>query len=105
MESPGPCCVFSSVLDCTKENVLANSPLTLARKEKVKECSSKRGDNFYETLNLATDLYYHVNCYNTYTSNNHIERYLKRKLRNQAVEVSVKRSKRLSTNSFNFKLK
>ena len=79
MESPGPFCIFRLVLDCATENNLANAPLTSVRKEKVKECSSKRGDNFFETLNVAQELYYHVNGYNTYTSSNHIKRYLKKR--------------------------
>ena len=97
------CCIFETILDCSIERELAKAPLTSLRTEKVKECSNRREDDFYETLNVEKDLRYHTNCYNTYTSNNHIERYLKRKRRNQGEETIVKRSKRLSTELFDFK--
>ena len=67
-----------------------------------KQCSKRRNDNFYETLDPSNALYYHQNCYLTYASNNHIDRYLKRKNQNQEVSC-VKRSKRSSTTFFDFK--
>ena len=94
--------MFQNILDCSDTNELLDAPLTTTRKEKVKQCSKKRDDEFYETLDLSINLYYHQNCYLTYTSNNHIERYLKRKNQNQE-SPCVKRSKRSSSTFFDFK--
>ena len=97
-------CMFQSILDCSNSDKLVENTLTLARQEKVKLCSEKRDDNFYETLNLSSDLYYHQNCYLAYTSTNHINRYLQRKKQNKEGSSStVKRSKRSSTAPFDFK--
>ena len=64
----------------------------------------KREDNFYETLNLSSDLYNHQNCYLAYTSTNHIDRYLKRKKQNkEGSSSSVKCSKQSSTAPSDFK--
>ena len=60
--------MFQSILDCSNTDKLVEATLTLARQEKVKVCSEKRDDNFYETLNLSSDLCYHQNCYLAYTS-------------------------------------
>ena len=95
-------CMFQSILDCSDTQELVEAQLTLTRQEKVKQCSERRNDNFYETLDPSNALYYHQNCYLTYTSNNHIERYLKRKNQNQEASC-VKRSKRSSTTFFDFK--
>ena len=77
--------------------------LTLTRQEKVKQCSERRNDNFYETFyDPSNVLYCHQNFCLIYTSNNHIERYLKRKNQNQEASC-VKRSKRSSTTFFDFK--
>ena len=95
-------CMFQSPLDCSDTQELVEAQLTLTRQEKVKQCSEKRSDKSYETLDPSNALHYHQNCYLTYTSNNHIERYLKRK--NQDEEAScVKHSKRSSTIFFDFK--
>ena len=95
-------CMFQSILDCSDTHELVEAQLTLTRKEKVKQCSERRDDHFYETLDSSSALYYHQNCYLTYTSNNHIERYLKRKNQNQETSC-VKRSKRSSSTFFDFK--
>ena len=95
-------CMFQSILDCSDTQELVEAQLTLTRQEKVKNCSKRRNDNFYETLDPSNALYYHQNCYLTYISNNHIERYLKRKNQNQEASC-VKHSKRSSTTFFDFK--
>ena len=89
-------CMFQSILDCSDTQELVEAQLTLTRQEKAKQCSKRRNDNFYETLDPSNALYYHQNCYLTCISNNHIERYLKRKNHNQE-SSSVKRSKRSLT--------
>ena len=95
-------CMFQSLLDGSDTQELVEAQLTLTCQEKVKQWSEKRNDKFYETLDPSNALHYHQNCYLTYTSNNHIERYLKRK--NQDEEAScVKHSKRSSTIFFDFK--
>ena len=95
-------CMFQSILDCSDMQELVEAQLTLTRQEKVQKCSERRNDNFYETLDPRNALYYNQNCYLTYTSNNHIERYLKRKNQNQEASC-VKCSKRSSTTFFDFK--
>ena len=89
-------CLFQSILDCSDTQDLVEALLTLTRQEKVKQCSEKINDNFYETLDPSNALYHYQNCYLTYTSNNHIERYLKRKNQNQEASC-VKHCKRSST--------
>ena len=89
-------CLFQSILDCSDTQDLVEALLTLTRQEKVKQCSEKINDNFYETLDPSNALYHDQNCYLTYTSNNHIERYLKRKNQNQEASC-VKHCKRSST--------
>ena len=95
-------CMFQSVFDCSNTQELVEAQLTLTHQEKVKNCSKRRNDNFYETLDPSNALYYHQNCYLTYTWNNDIESYLKRKNQNQEASY-VKRSKRFSTTFFDFK--
>ena len=34
-------CVFQSILDCSNDDELVDAPLTLARQDKVKQCSGK----------------------------------------------------------------
>ena len=99
-------CVFQSILDCSNNDELVDALLTLARQDKVKQCSGKRGDNFYETLNPNCENYYHQNCYLKYTSNSHIDRYLKRQKQNEestSTSSAAKRQKRSSTPLFDFK--
>ena len=95
-------CMFQSPLDGSDTQELVEAQLTLTREEKVKQCSEKRSDKSYETLDPSNALHYHQNCYLTYTSNNHIERYLKRKNQNEEASC-VKHSKRSSTIFFDFK--
>ena len=95
-------CMFQSLLDGSDTQELVEAQLTLTCQEKVKQWSEKRNDKFYETLDPSNVLHYHQNCYLTYTSNNHIERYLKRKNQNQEASC-VKHSKRSSTTFFDFK--
>ena len=94
--------MFQSLLDGSDTQELVEAQLTLTCQEKVKQWSEKRNDKFYETLDPSNVLHYHQNCYLTYTSNNHIERYLKRKNQNQEASC-VKHSKRSSTTFFDFK--
>ena len=81
---------------------LVEAQRTLTCQDKVKQCSERRNDNFYETLGTSNVLYYHQNYCLMYKSNNRIERYLKRKNQNQEGSC-VKRSKRSSTTFFDFK--
>ena len=79
-------CMFQSILDCSDTQELVEAQLTLTHQDKVKQCSKRRNDNFYETLDPNIALYYHQNLYFRYTYN-HIERYLKRKNQNQKVSL------------------
>ena len=95
-------CIFQSILDCSDMKELVEAQRTLTCQDKVKQCSERRNDNFYETLGTSNVLYYHQNYCLMYTSNNRIERYLKRKNQNQEGSC-VKRSKRSSTTFLDFK--
>ena len=59
--------MFQSILDCSDTQELVEAQLTLTRQEKVEQCSERRNYNFYETLDPSNALYYHQNCYLTYT--------------------------------------
>ena len=43
-------CMFQSILDCSDTQELVEAQWTSTRQEKVKQCSERRNDNFYETL-------------------------------------------------------
>ena len=96
-------CIFRDVLECCIEKDLAGTELSEACKEKVIQSSHKRKDGLHDKLNLFHNTHYHKNCYLTYTSNNHIERCLKRKNQEESGTSSVKRSKRSDLRSFDFK--
>ena len=42
--------MFQSILDCSDTQELVEAQWTSTRQEKVKQCSERRNDNFYETL-------------------------------------------------------
>ena len=95
-------CVFKHILECSITCELSEDCLSEARKEKVVQCSIRRNDNLHAGLDLSS-IHYHKNCYLTYTSNDHINRYLKRTHSEEAGTSDVKRSRRLSTEKFDFK--
>ena len=43
-------CIFQSILDCSDTQELVEAQLTLTGHEKVKQCSQRTNDTFYETL-------------------------------------------------------
>ena len=71
-------CIFKDTVECSITYELSEDYLFEARKEKMIQCSNRRNDNLHETIG-SSSIQYHKNCYVTYTSNDHINRYLKRK--------------------------
>ena len=51
-------CIFQSTLDCSDTQELVEAQLTLTRHEKVKQCSERRNDTFYETLEDVYNRYF-----------------------------------------------
>ena len=90
-------------MDCSDVCELVDSPLTEARRAKVQQSSERRSDDFYESLDFSNPLHYHKNCYLTYTSSSHIERYRKRTSQGGEDSPPPKRTGRSSSNLFDFK--
>lgn len=72
---------------------LSENYLSKAQKEKVIQCSSRRKDSLQETIG-SMSIQYHKNGYVIYTSNDHINRYLKRRCTEEPRTSQVKRSRR-----------
>ena len=73
-------CVFREYLDvCTIEKDYATNELTDVRIAKVIDCSIRRQDILSSKLDDFGILKYHTQCYQAYTSNDKINRHLKRK--------------------------
>ena len=70
--------ILKDVLECSITYELSEDYLSEAGKEEVIQCSNRRKEGLHETI-VSSSIQYHKNCYVTYTSNNHINRYLKRK--------------------------
>ena len=78
------------------------------RIETIKECSAKRGDGMFDLLTGVESIKCHKCCVSTYTSKNHLKRFLsKRKYGNAGSDsektIPSKHSRRSSTSHFNFK--
>ena len=95
-------CIFKDVLECSITYELSEDYLSEAQKERVIQCSNRRKDSLHETIG-SSSIQYHKNCYVIYTSNDHINRYLKRKCAEEPGTSQVKRSRRYSTGIFDFK--
>ena len=73
-------CIFRDYLPvCTIEKDYAEEELTDTRREKVIQSSIRRQDILSSKLGDFGTLKYHTQCYQAYTSNEKINRYLKRK--------------------------
>ena len=100
-------CVFSFSTGCSSENEYAPIPLTDARITSAVKASEAREDLLDSTLLSGANLQYHSNCYVSYTSKNHIQRYKKRRSIETAASSSniPCKSTRSSVPLFDFKTK
>lgn len=98
-------CLFSGYLDsCNIENQYADKELTARRKQTVVIKSIDRKDSLRVDINKFKRLVYHNNCYLDYTSNEKIERHLKRKNCSESDEITPKKVLRGSLEAFEFKV-
>ena len=98
-------CLFSGYLDsCNIENQYADKELTARRKQTVVIKSIDRKDSLRVDINKFERLVYHNNCYLDYTSNEKIERHLKRKNCSESDEITPKKVLRGSLEAFEFKV-
>ena len=89
-------CIFKDILECSITYELSEDYLSEARKEKVIKCSNRRKDSLHEAIG-SSSIQYHKNCYVAYTSNEPINRHLKRKCAEERGGSQVKRSRGSST--------
>ena len=88
-------CLFKDYLATCKGDSDANySEISQQRMISAGEASRIRGDMLHQTLteSTLTKHFAHKNCLSTYTSNNHIQRHLKR-TKNDSGKKPVKRTK------------
>ena len=76
-------CIFNESMDCYDEDKLWEVALSEVRKKKAIQCSHKRKDGLYKALTSISHIRYHRRCYLSYSSQIHIERFLKRKLKHE----------------------
>ena len=69
-------CIFKDVFECLITYELPENCISEARKEKAILCSSRCNDSLHQTIS-SSSIQYHQNSNITYTSNDHINRYLK----------------------------
>ena len=101
-------CIFVVITQCNCNRLKAVekkelSPVQLA---KIKDSSCKQWDGFFETICNTSMIRYHQNCYATYTSNEKIKRFLrKKKLPSKTSDIVSPSAKRLrsSFSSFDFR--
>ena len=97
-------CLFKQYLEsCHINNQFAGKELTARRKQTVIVKSIDRGNSLQVDINKLTSLAYHSNCYLDYTSNEKIERYLKRKNNSESAETTPRKLLRASIEAFEFK--
>ena len=98
-------CVFKDVLECSNTNEYSSVEMSQLRIQKAIESSLRRNDELYTSLQSMENIKYHKNCYISYTSNDHIDRYPKRKTQQEASSSSSanKRSRRSLSTTFEFK--
>ena len=97
-------CLFKQYLEsCHINNQFADKELTARRKQTVIVKSIARGDSLQVDINQLTSLAYHSNCYLEYTSNEKIDRYLKRKNNSESAEITPRKLLRASIEAFEFK--
>ena len=65
---------FKNVLECSVAYELSEDYLSEAQIKKVIQCSNRKKDSLG-----SSSIQYHKSYYVTYTSNDHVNRYLKRK--------------------------
>ena len=95
-------CLFKDVLECSIAYELSEDYLSKAQKGKVIHCSNRRKDSLNETIG-SSSIQCHKNFYVTYTSNDHRNRYLKRKWAAEPGTSQVKRSRRSWTGILDLK--
>ena len=96
-------CFFSDYLEsCHIDNQFADKELTALRKQTVIVKSIDRGDSLQVDINKLERLVYHTNCYLNYTSNEKIERHLKRKNSSESAKTTPRKLLRGSI-AFEFK--
>ena len=99
------CCLFKDYLDsCNVQNRYNSTKLTIKTKQTVIAKSKRRGDTLHKDINQLEQKY-HTLCYSNYTSNEKIERYLKRKHSLESKETTPKRIRRGEIEHFDFKSK
>ena len=97
-------CLFKQYLEsCHINNQFADKELTARRKQTVIVKSIARGDSLQVDINKLLSLAYHSNCYLEYTSNEKIDRYLKRKNESESAEITPRKLLRASIEAFEFK--
>ena len=69
---------FKNVLECSVAYELSDDYLSEAQIKKVIKCSNRKKDSLNKTIG-SSSIQYHKNYYVTYRSNDHVNRYLKRK--------------------------
>ena len=87
-------CLFKQYLEsCQINNQFADKELTARRKQTVIVKRIARGDSLQVDINKLTSLAYHSNsfCYLDYTSNEKIDRYLKRKNNSDSAEITPRK--------------
>ena len=76
-------CLFKDVLQNSYKPKFKYYKTLLSHSEvrlnKVRSASIERDDDLHKTLSTNSDHQFHQNCYTTYISSQHIERYKKRK--------------------------
>ena len=89
-------CLFSGSNHANCKNEGKLKPATLMRIRTIQERSIRRGDVLHSILDQVdlSNLKFHKNCVNTYTSEEHINRYLKRHPRDSNVNIEPSKSKR-----------
>ena len=95
-------CIFKDVLECSITCELPENYLSEARKEKVIQCGSRRKDSLHKTIG-SSSIQYHKNSNINYTSNDHINRYLRWKCAEEPGTSQEKLSRRSLTGIFEFK--
>ena len=86
-------CLFKEVLSasvCSSNKLYDENELSETRREKIKQCSKERKDNFGEQL-IETKNKYHKQCYLYYTSKQKIKRHLDKTSQSSLLEPKVKR--------------
>ena len=96
-------CVFSRIRDCPC-SAAALVVVKDKRRKTIQNASKRRKDDLHTNINDNETIYVHESCAKSYTSEQHIQKFLKRHEKNDDANSPQPKKTRRSVSTFNFEV-